>query len=41
MEGIILRVKLNVKLVRELKYPSSMSREWDSTEDGRGEESAG
>ena len=39
MEGIILRVKLNGNLVREVKFPSSMNREWDPTQDGRGEES--
>ena len=39
MEGIILRVTLNGKLVREAKFPSSMSKEWDSTEDGRAGES--
>jgi hypothetical protein len=29
MEGIILRVTLEGSLVREFKFPASLSRSWD------------
>jgi hypothetical protein len=30
MEGIILRVTMDGNLVRELKFPSSLVKEWDA-----------
>ena len=29
MEGIIVRVKLDGDLVREYKFPSNLTKEWD------------
>ena len=29
MEGIIVRVKLDNEMIREIKFPSNLAKEWD------------